>query len=183
MMNTKVAKAIGAVPDEIRWFEMEGYIKSSRIRESKRVRDYVQDEARMIQSISKYLREGLEHLLQGPGCAIVARIDRPTVARVIESGDDYAADIVDMDPGRGLWRAGEQHPSPRGPSEEGKQTVIPWPVDGGGADHGCREGVVFGEHKLLCELLRPPVGRPRGRLPILGEGRAWADWTLRGEAG
>ena len=61
MMNTKVAKAIGAVPDAIRWFEMEGYIKSSRIRESKRVRDYVQDEARMIQSISKYRREGLEH--------------------------------------------------------------------------------------------------------------------------
>lgn len=62
MRITEVAKDIGAMPDEIRWFEKKGYITSDWKRLHKRlVRDYSDTEVHKIRLIVKYRRQGFEH--------------------------------------------------------------------------------------------------------------------------
>jgi DNA-binding transcriptional MerR regulator len=59
---TEIAKQLGALPDEIKWFEKKGYIKPSwTLLRNRRVRDYPDIEVRKIELIVKYRREGFEH--------------------------------------------------------------------------------------------------------------------------
>ena len=61
MRKAEIFGAIGATPDEVRYYEQKGFVKSrwKRLRE-RRVRDYPQAEVRKIELITKYRREGFE---------------------------------------------------------------------------------------------------------------------------
>lgn len=62
MRITQVAKQTNATPDEIRYFEKKGYIKSRWMRLSRRrIRDYAPVEVQRIELIVKYRRLGFEH--------------------------------------------------------------------------------------------------------------------------
>lgn len=62
MRITEVAKQLGILPDQIRWFEKKGYIKPGwTFLKHRRVRDYPEDEVRKIGRIVKYRRQGFEH--------------------------------------------------------------------------------------------------------------------------
>ena len=62
MRITETAKQMGATPDEIRYFEKKGYIRSHWRRLNKRrVREYSGAEVRKIELIVKYRRQGFEH--------------------------------------------------------------------------------------------------------------------------
>ena len=61
MRITEASKKTGASTDEIRYFETKGYIKPSRVRlKSREVRDYADEDVRMIEILTKYRREGFE---------------------------------------------------------------------------------------------------------------------------
>ena len=56
---TAIARLTGASADEIRYLEVKGFIRSSRMRLKKRkVRQYQDNEIPKIQSIIKYRRQG-----------------------------------------------------------------------------------------------------------------------------
>ena len=62
MRITEVARHLGVMPDEIRWFERKGYVEPTWTAfGNRRVRDYPEDQVRRIQVIVKYRREGYEH--------------------------------------------------------------------------------------------------------------------------
>ena len=62
MRIIQVAKSTGATPDEIRYFEKKGYIKSRRMRlKTRQVRDYSAAEIDKVELIIKYRRQGFEH--------------------------------------------------------------------------------------------------------------------------
>ena len=62
MRITEVAKQLGILPDEIRWLERKGYIKTKWVvLKNRRVRDYSKKEVRKIELIIKYRRQGFEH--------------------------------------------------------------------------------------------------------------------------
>ena len=62
MRITEAARSAGATPDEIRYFERKGFIRSRWIRlKQRRVRDYPEAEVRKIELIVKYRRQGFEH--------------------------------------------------------------------------------------------------------------------------
>ena len=62
MRLTEVAKQLGILPDQIRWFEKKGYVEPGwTLLKRRRVRDYPEDEVRKIGCIVKYRRQGFEH--------------------------------------------------------------------------------------------------------------------------
>lgn len=59
MRITEVAKITAASPDEIRYFERKGYVRSRRkLLNKRRVRDYSQNDVELIGLIAKHRREG-----------------------------------------------------------------------------------------------------------------------------
>ena len=62
MRITEAARRAGATPDEIRYFERKGFVRSRWVRlKERRVRDYPEGEVRKIELIVKYRRQGFEH--------------------------------------------------------------------------------------------------------------------------
>ena len=61
MRKVEIFKATGATPDEVRYYEKKGFVRSrwKKLRE-RRVRDYPKGEVRKIELITKYRREGFE---------------------------------------------------------------------------------------------------------------------------
>ncbi len=61
MRKIEIFKAVGATPDEVRYYEKKGFVRSrwKKLRE-RRVRDYPEGEVRKIELITKYRREGFE---------------------------------------------------------------------------------------------------------------------------
>lgn len=61
MRITELSKKTGASTDEIRYFETKGYVKSKRsLIKTREVRDYSEEDIRMIELLVKYRREGFE---------------------------------------------------------------------------------------------------------------------------
>ncbi len=61
MRITNAYEQTGATPDEIRYFERKGFIKSRWKRlKARRVRDYPETEIEKIKLIVKYRRQGFE---------------------------------------------------------------------------------------------------------------------------
>ena len=61
MRITVLTKLTGASIDEIRWFEIKGFIQCDWITPRKRpVRDYQESEVQKVELITKYRREGFE---------------------------------------------------------------------------------------------------------------------------
>ena len=61
MRITETSKKTGASTDEIRYFEAKGYITPERLRiRTREVREYSNEDIRMIETLIKYRREGFE---------------------------------------------------------------------------------------------------------------------------
>lgn len=61
MRKAEIFRRTGATQDEVRYYERKGYIKArwKKLRK-RRVRDYSDQEVRLIELITKYRREGFE---------------------------------------------------------------------------------------------------------------------------
>ena len=61
MRKAEIFKAIGATPDEVRYYEKKGFVRSRWKKLKERlIRDYPKAEVRKIELITKYRREGFE---------------------------------------------------------------------------------------------------------------------------
>ena len=80
MRITETSKKTGASTDEIRYFEAKGYVKSRRTRlKARKVRDYAEEDVRMIELLTKYRREGFE--LQAAHERAIRELQQPYLAQ------------------------------------------------------------------------------------------------------